>query len=109
MHERHSKPVTFTTLPAPLQGVEEPSLCTAATAMSFAVGGNITALPQRPEGPGLGNFSNVLSQPLRCWPNSPLQLHDLKARLRALSGRLPSCIRCMTAQSCCGNWCCSCM
>ena len=79
MHGGHDNPITFTTLSASPQGVEEPSLCTAATAMSQTVGGNVTALPQRPEGPGLGNFSNVLSQPLRCWPNSPLQLHDLKA------------------------------
>ena len=70
--------------------MEDPSLCTAATAMSGIVGGNVTALPQRPEGPGLGNFSNVLSQPLRCWPNSPPQMHDLKARLHALLGKLPS-------------------
>jgi hypothetical protein len=52
--------------------------------MRTVVGGNFTALPLRPEGPGLGNFSNVLTQPLRCWPNAPLQFHKLKARLHAL-------------------------
>lgn len=42
------------------------------------MGAHITALPQRPDGPGLGNFSNVLSGPLRCWPNSAPQFHGLK-------------------------------
>jgi hypothetical protein len=82
------------TVRTPLQAVEEPTLCTAATAITAVVGGNVTALPQRPEGPSLGNFSNVLSQPLRCWPNSPLQLHDLKARLRVPFVLLPLCISC---------------
>lgn len=42
------------------------------------MGGHISKLPVRPAGPGLGNFSNVLSGPLRCWPNSPPAFHDLK-------------------------------
>ena len=40
------------------------------------------ALPQRKDAAGLGNDSHVLSTPLRCYPNSPLEFHSLVVRLQ---------------------------
>eukprot|EP00208_Stichococcus_sp_RCC1054_P004683 CAMPEP_0206137894 /NCGR_PEP_ID=MMETSP1473-20131121/2920_1 /ASSEMBLY_ACC=CAM_ASM_001109 /TAXON_ID=1461547 /ORGANISM="Stichococcus sp, Strain RCC1054" /LENGTH=1275 /DNA_ID=CAMNT_0053531159 /DNA_START=224 /DNA_END=4048 /DNA_ORIENTATION=+ len=60
------------------QGTQDKSLHTEATFQAAAVGADIKQLPKRPAGPGLKEFSNVLSGPLRCHSNTPPQFHNLK-------------------------------
>lgn len=66
------------------QGKAEASLLPEEALQREAVGGNISVLPQRPPGPGLREFSNVLGGPLRCHSNTPPQFHKMQVLLVGL-------------------------
>ena len=48
-------------------------------------------LPRRKDAVGLGNASHVLSAPIQCYPNAPLEFHAFKVSARRQSlGPQPS-------------------
>ena len=62
------------------QGKEDVRLLADEFKLAAEHGSPAMAMPQRQDAVGLGNFSHVLSTPLRCYPNSPLPFHSLVVR-----------------------------
>ena len=71
------------------QGAEDARLVNDDVKLEQERGSADMVLPQRKDEAGLGNASHVLSSPLRCYPNSPLEFHAFKVRLlKTVSGNL---------------------
>ena len=65
-----------------MQGEENPLLVADSFQLASELGSAAMAVPQRKDAVGLGNDSRVLSTPLRCYPNSPIEFHSLVVRLQ---------------------------
>ena len=73
-------------MPAWPQGEEDERLAREELLLAQELGSAGMDLPRRKDAVGLGNASHVLSAPLRCYPNAPLEFHAFQVSAR----RLPS-------------------
>ena len=65
-----------------MQGLDDPRIVADSFRLASELGSANMALPQRKDALGLGNSSHVLSNTLRCYPNSPLEYHNLVVRIQ---------------------------
>ena len=62
----------------PAQGGEDERLARPDLQLVQELGGAHMDLPRRKDTVGLGNASHVLSSPLQCYPNAPVEFHTFQ-------------------------------
>ena len=70
-----------------MQGGEDERLARPDLLLAQELGSATMDLPRRKDVGGLGNASHVLSRPLQCYPNAPIEFHAFQVR-----AALSSCI-----------------